>query len=145
MAVTDYAVHVTKSVLDSTGEHTAAKLNDTVLRQIQALTGLCNAGEFDTESANAPLSERRIFGDATDQAILRYSESLGSVAELRKSWQTIFTLGFDSKNKFMIKVIKAATPGAPAITLSPAEAEKFDSNDVYVFRSVEVWIYANYV
>jgi sodium/potassium-transporting ATPase subunit alpha len=134
MAVTDYAVHVTKSTLDSTGEHSAAKLNDFVLRQVQAITGLCNAGEFDSESANAPLSERRIFGDATDQAILRFSESLGSVAELRRSWQTLFTLGFDSKNKFMIKVIKAASPEAPTLFLSPGEAGKFDSNDMYVFR-----------
>ncbi|KAJ5376195.1 hypothetical protein N7509_013081 [Penicillium cosmopolitanum] len=130
MAVTDYAVHVTKSILDSTGEHTASKLNDLVLRQVQAVTGLCNAGEFDTESANSPLSERRIFGDATDQAILRFSESLGSVAELRRSWQTLFTLGFDSKNKFMIKVIKAASPEAPSLFLSPDEAGKFGPSDV---------------
>lgn len=136
MAVTDYAVHVTKSILDSTGEHTASKLNDLVLRQVQAVTGLCNAGEFDTESANSPLSERRIFGDATDQAILRFSESLGSVAELRRSWQTLFTLGFDSKNKFMIKVIKAASPEAPSLFLSPDEAGKFGPSDVYVFQSV---------
>ncbi|KAJ5729077.1 uncharacterized protein N7483_003585 [Penicillium malachiteum] len=130
MAVTDYAVHATKSILDSTGEHTTIKMDIPVLRQVQAVTGLCNEGEFDTESANAPLSERRIFGDATDQAILRFSESLGSVGELRKSWQTIFTLGFDSKNKFMIKVIKAASPDAPGFFLSSDEAGQFGPSDV---------------
>ncbi|KAJ6031537.1 hypothetical protein N7540_002269 [Penicillium herquei] len=130
MAVTDYAVHVAKFTLDSIGEHAAIKMNDPVLRQLHAVTGLCNEGQFDMEPANAQLSERRIFGDATDQAILRFSESLGSVAELRKSWQTIFTLGFDSKNKFMIRVLKAASPEVPNIFLPSDEADNMAPSDL---------------
>ncbi|KAJ5719809.1 hypothetical protein N7493_007387 [Penicillium malachiteum] len=120
MAFTDYAVHGAMFTLDSTGEHTAIKMNDPVLRQVQAVTGLCNEGQFDTESAHALLSERRIFVDATDQAILRFSESLGSVTELRKSWQTIFTVGFDSKNKFMIRVVKQPVPSDVVFTMKGA-------------------------
>ncbi|KAJ5950048.1 hypothetical protein N7454_001632 [Penicillium verhagenii] len=130
MAVTDYAVQITTSTLDSTGDHVAPKLNEAVLRQVQAIAGLCNAGEFDNESSNVPLSERRIFGDATDQAILRFSESLGSVAELRKPWKTIFNLAFDSKNKFMIKAMQTSSPEAPSICLSPIETGNFRSGDV---------------
>ncbi|KAJ5147068.1 hypothetical protein N7526_000420 [Penicillium atrosanguineum] len=127
MAVTDYAVQVTTSTLDATGDHTAARLDRSVLQQLQAIAGLCNAAEFENESIKGPLSERRIFGDATDQAILRFSESLGSVTELRKSWHTIFNLAFDSKNKFMIKAMKPVSPEASVTCLSPGESMNTDS------------------
>ncbi|KAJ6027206.1 uncharacterized protein N7446_004194 [Penicillium canescens] len=130
MAVTEYVVQLTTSTLDATGEHAAVKLNRPVLQQLQAVAGLCNAAEFDCESTEVPLSERRIFGDATDQAILRFSESLGSVTELRKSWHTIFNLAFDSKNKFMIKAMKPVNLQATASCLSPVESSKFDSSDI---------------
>ena len=133
MTVTEYAVQVTTSTLDATGEHTAARLDRPILQQVQAVAGLCNAAEFDDSSANIPLSERRIFGDATDQAILRFAESLGSVTALRKSWHTVFKLAFDSKNKFMIKAMTPVDPQAPAACLSQSESSKFDSNNMYVY------------
>lgn len=122
MAVTDYAVQVTTSTLDATGDHTAARLDRAVLQQLHAVAGLCNAAEFETESIKGPLSERRIFGDATDQAILRFAESLGSVTELRRAWHTIFNLAFDSKHKFMIKAMTPLTPQAAVTCLSPGES-----------------------
>ncbi|KAJ6103579.1 hypothetical protein N7486_003801 [Penicillium sp. IBT 16267x] len=130
MAVTDYAVRVTTSTLDATGDHTAARLDRPVLQQLQAVAGLCNAAEFENESTNVPLSERRIFGDATDQAILRFAESLGPVTALRKSWNTIFNLAFDSKNKFMIKAMMPVTPQAPITCLSPSESKTFGSSNI---------------
>ncbi|KAJ5226179.1 hypothetical protein N7468_007404 [Penicillium chermesinum] len=128
MAVTEYAVHVTMSTLDSTGVHTASRLERPVLQQLQALAGLCNAAEFDENSAaDTPLSERRIFGDATDQAILRFSEGLGSVAQLRRSWKTIYNLAFDSKNKFMIKVLKPESKEACSQCLSTREFAQLEA------------------
>ncbi|KAJ5645795.1 hypothetical protein N7490_002167 [Penicillium lividum] len=130
MAVTEYAVQLTTATLDATGEHAAVQMNHLVLQQLHAVAGLCNAAEFDSESTNIPLSERRIFGDATDQAILRFSESLGSVSALRKSWHTIFNLAFDSKNKFMIKAMKAVDIQAAKSCVPPADSSKFDSGNI---------------
>ncbi|KAJ5758402.1 hypothetical protein N7520_005558 [Penicillium odoratum] len=118
------------ATLDATGDHVAVQLDRPVLQQLHAVTGLCNAAVFDSESTNIPLSERRIFGDATDQAILRFSESLGSVSALRKSWQTIFNLAFDSKNKFMIKAMKAVDLQAARSCVSPADSSNFDSSNI---------------
>jgi sodium/potassium-transporting ATPase subunit alpha len=42
-------------------------------------------------------SERKIAGDATDQAALRFSESLGPVRDLQQPWRRTFEPAFNSK------------------------------------------------
>jgi sodium/potassium-transporting ATPase subunit alpha len=76
--------------------------------QIRIIGGLCNSGEFDAATMHMPISERTINGDATDQAILRLSESFGPVAELRNQWKKTFEIAFNSKNKFMVRIMTAA-------------------------------------
>ena len=100
--------------------------------QLRAVAGLCNAAEFDAASAKLPLHERIIFGDATDQAILRLSESLGPVSDLRHLWKKTYELAFSSKNKFMIRTFSLADPEGLDLALSPAETQEFKQADVYV-------------
>lgn len=130
MAVTDFAVETTTSTVE--GEVTTTSLAPSVVQQLVAVGSLCNAGEFDTASEKAPLSERRIYGDATDQAILRFSESQGSVADIRKGWKKFFSLDFDSKNKFMVKAFTPVLPDSPKAWLSTAESNDFNAEDMYV-------------
>jgi sodium/potassium-transporting ATPase subunit alpha len=86
---------------------------------------LCNAAEFDASTNSLPLSERRILGDATDQAILRFSEALGSVSSIREDWRAVYRIPFNSKDKFMVQVSQPAKgsrlvlhiKGAPDILL----------------------------
>lgn len=82
--------------------------------QLALLAGLCNEAEFDASTVNLSLQDRRINGNATDQAILRFAEGLSPVADMKQSLKTHFHLAFNSKNKFMIKVIAAVEPTAPA-------------------------------
>jgi sodium/potassium-transporting ATPase subunit alpha len=98
--------------------------------QLRAVAGLCNAAEFDAASAKLPLHERIIFGDATDQAILRLSESLGPVSDLRHLWKKTYELAFSSKNKFMIRTFSLAEPEGLDLALSPAETQEFKQADV---------------
>jgi sodium/potassium-transporting ATPase subunit alpha len=58
------------------------------------------------------IAERKINGDATDQALLRLSESLGSVAELRRDYKKVFEIAFNSKNKFMVRLVSPASQNA---------------------------------
>ncbi|KAB8067270.1 hypothetical protein BDV29DRAFT_94968 [Aspergillus leporis] len=99
------------------------------IHQLRAAAGLCNAGEFDASTINLPLPDRRIYGDATDQAILRFSEGLGSTSELRQAWKMTFQLPFNSKNKFMIRTFSVAEPNGYGVALSPAEAVGFKQDD----------------
>lgn len=75
-----------------------------IIGQLRDVAGLCNASEFDASSVHLPLDERKINGDATDQAVLRLSELLGPAAEFRRMWRKRFDRAFNSKNKFMIRV-----------------------------------------
>ncbi|KAH7381738.1 hypothetical protein BKA66DRAFT_419220 [Pyrenochaeta sp. MPI-SDFR-AT-0127] len=86
-----------------------SKKREDIINQVRIVGGLCNSGEFDAATMHLPISERKINGDATDQAILRLSESLGSVAELRRDWKKVFEMAFNSKNKFMIRLMTPAS------------------------------------
>ncbi|PVI02299.1 calcium ATPase [Periconia macrospinosa] len=81
------------------------KKREDVMDEVRLLSGLCNSAEFDASTMHMPIHERKINGDATDQAVLRLSESLGSVAQLRQEWKKIFEIAFNSKNKFMVRVM----------------------------------------
>lgn len=73
-------------------------------KQLALVGSICNAGEFDASTMNKPLGERKVNGDATDTAILRFSEGLSHVADARQKWRNVFRVAFNSKNKFMVQV-----------------------------------------
>lgn len=97
--------------------------------QIRALSGLCNAAEFDAATMQQPIEQRRVYGDATDQAILRFSERLGPVHELRQCWQKTYELGFNSKNKYMIRTFSLFKRDCLNDTLPDSEADAFQPGD----------------
>lgn len=114
--------------LDSIQEELAKPSLSNYIDQLRAITGICNAGQFDAASAHLPLNERKINGDATDQAILRFSEYIGPVSELRKMWTMKFELAFNSKNKFMITVLSLAEQQGLNVALSAQEAQAFNQD-----------------
>ncbi|PGH12962.1 hypothetical protein AJ79_03935 [Helicocarpus griseus UAMH5409] len=73
--------------------------------QLRTVGGLCNAAEFDASTLTYPPSQMKMYGDPTDQAILRFSETLGSVNKLRSDTKTLFEIAFNSRNKFMMRVM----------------------------------------
>jgi sodium/potassium-transporting ATPase subunit alpha len=72
------------------------------LEQLQLVGALCNAAQFDATTLDLPIAQRRINGDATDCAILRFSAELGDTSFLASHWVMKFELPFNSKNKFMV-------------------------------------------
>ncbi len=101
--------------------------------QLRAVAGLCNAGEFDAATYNLPLHERKINGDATDQAILRLSESFGPINELRQFWTKNFELAFNSKNKFMIRTLSLVNKSGLGFALARSEVDSFTLDDMSVY------------
>ena len=100
------------------------------ISQLRTIAGLCNSGEFDASTGHLPLHERKLHGDATDQAVLRFSESLGAVDELREAWIKTFELAFNSKNKFMIRTYVLAQKAGLDMALPFEERGEFQQNDV---------------
>lgn len=99
------------------------------IAQLRSVAGLCNSGEFDAATLNLPIQERKIIGDATDQAVLRFSETLGPVSELREMWIKTFELAFNSKNKYMIRTFELARKEGLDLALPKGEATAFQHED----------------
>lgn len=62
----------------------------TSVDQLRAIAGLCNFREFDAASSEVSLVERKVNGNVTDQAILRFSKALEPVSKLRSLWKKHF-------------------------------------------------------
>ena len=131
MHASDCCVGVVKATTASACDEKSSSIDMTpeILQQLRVVAGICNAGEFDAATMNLPLRDRKIIGDATDQAVLRFSESLGSVHELRTMWRKRFDLAFNSKNKFMIRVHSINnSPEALNLALPVVEASSFNQD-----------------
>jgi sodium/potassium-transporting ATPase subunit alpha len=68
-------------------------------KQLWHVVALCCGAKFEAVSNDRPVAERLILGDATDQATLRFAETLSPVAPLLQAWKQVFEIPFNSKNK----------------------------------------------
>ncbi|KAB8356427.1 hypothetical protein FH972_024010 [Carpinus fangiana] len=97
------------------------------LQQVRSIAALCNAGEFDVLTRDHDLDQRVIIGDATDQAVLRFSESMGSVEGPRSMWRKTFEIPFNSKNKYMVRIFSSSDNRGLADALAHFEAHSFNT------------------
>ncbi|CDU21948.1 K, P-type ATPase [Sporisorium scitamineum] len=68
---------------------------------------LCNDAFFDPSSEAVLPSERSVQGNATDAAVLRLSASLSGSEELKTAYRRVYDIPFNSKNKFMLTVMRS--------------------------------------
>ncbi|KAI5800828.1 hypothetical protein FPQ18DRAFT_253093 [Pyronema domesticum] len=114
------AIGITQRVRNISSSYDSGRdLCAEAILELARIGGLCNAGEFDPTKTHLPLDQRKINGDATDQAVLRFVESITSVASIRQEWQNVFRLAFNSKNKFMIQIVQRV----------PSSGDKQDAKD----------------
>lgn len=100
------------------------------INQLRTIATLCNGAEFDPTQEDVPLSERKINGDATDQSIMRFSESLGSRSDLLTLWKKYYEIGFNSKNKYMLRLFHLAEHRGLATSLSAQEKLDWNEGDL---------------
>jgi sodium/potassium-transporting ATPase subunit alpha len=103
MHVTDFCISSKTYKLPIKAEE-GFDANSTAGRMLHVIAGICNAGQFDASTMTLPIPDRKINGDATDQAILRMAEMFGPVSDLYQRWKKVHELPFNSKNKFMLTV-----------------------------------------
>jgi sodium/potassium-transporting ATPase subunit alpha len=76
------------------------------IRTLQILSSVCNGAKFTAPSQDEdPLAPRKIQGDATDTAILRFSDFLSSADAARNEFNTVYTQAFSSATKFMVSIV----------------------------------------
>lgn len=78
------------------------------IRQLQLATLLCNNAKFDNETKSLPVAERKILGDATDSALLRFAAQVSDTATLSACFERTFEIPFNSRNKWMMAVYQGA-------------------------------------
>lgn len=139
MAVSDCSIGSNNLTLDELREVMASKNTEKLdvahtFGQLASLSALCNGAEMDAAQADIPVEKRNIFGDATDTAVLRFSEIVaqGNVNYFRSCWKKVFELAFNSKNKFMIRCFAIARHEALDRTLTNQDATGFRDNDLSV-------------
>lgn len=101
MRVTDF------SIADQRHKIPLTEKPSTAITRLATIAGMCNAGHFDNSTSALTLDMRKINGDATDQASLRFSASICPTEELNQDWGKVHEIGFNSKNKFMLTVVES--------------------------------------
>jgi sodium/potassium-transporting ATPase subunit alpha len=91
------------------GASTATTMIDTAdacFKTLLYVAACCGKAVFDAidrrENPDLPIEERKVNGDASEAGILKFVERIHSVAELRASNAELFTIPFNSTNKFMV-------------------------------------------
>ncbi|KAF9306341.1 hypothetical protein BGZ74_006385 [Mortierella antarctica] len=75
------------------------------MQQLQLAALLCNNAKFDPATIKAPvLLDRKILGDATDCALLRFAHQIANPATLASSFERTADIPFNSRNKWMMTV-----------------------------------------
>jgi sodium/potassium-transporting ATPase subunit alpha len=82
--------------------------NNPVHEKLHKAAVLCNGATFDAATAHLPITERHVNGDATDAAALRFVESLGPAAEIRRTYAQVFQIPFNSQNKWMLTMCRGS-------------------------------------
>ncbi|KAB5583399.1 putative H /K ATPase alpha subunit [Coniochaeta sp. 2T2.1] len=126
MTVTEYYIGSSNMSVD--GPVPGNEIETSAISQLRAMTALCNAAEFDAADMQTPVEKRKVHGDATDQAILRFAEKFGSVRDTRQGWKRTFELAFNSKNKFMIRTFETVTKEAAQGVLPEGAGKSFDED-----------------
>lgn len=116
IAADEFSSSTCKEIFASNNKSTDAMIPQ--LRQIQLASALCNGSSFDFSTSHLDVSQRTVFGDATDSAILRFAESMdpskATVETIRADTEKIFEIPFNSKNKWMMSICRPRKNGMAA-------------------------------
>ncbi|KAG0046490.1 hypothetical protein BGZ83_008342 [Gryganskiella cystojenkinii] len=110
------------------------------LRQLQLAAQLCNNAKFDHETIGLPLQERKILGDATDCALLRFAHQCSSdLGTLSACLERTMEIPFNSRNKWMMTVYQGTATQPQVIKtlfgsnmMSAGSAGKSEKEDMLV-------------
>eukprot|EP00735_Rhodelphis_limneticus_P007726 TRINITY_DN2033_c0_g1::TRINITY_DN2033_c0_g1_i1::g.21781::m.21781 TRINITY_DN2033_c0_g1::TRINITY_DN2033_c0_g1_i1::g.21781 ORF type:complete len:787 (+),score=348.10,sp/P18907/AT1A1_HORSE/53.47/0.0,Cation_ATPase_C/PF00689.16/1.2e+04,Cation_ATPase_C/PF00689.16/9.6e-43,Hydrolase/PF00702.21/1.4e-32,Hydrolase_like2/PF13246.1/8.8e-23,HAD/PF12710.2/6.5e-16,E1-E2_ATPase/PF00122.15/2.8e-12,Hydrolase_3/PF08282.7/0.91,Hydrolase_3/PF08282.7/0.002 TRINITY_DN2033_c0_g1_i1:201-2363(+) len=75
-------------------------------KALYRVAALCSRAVFDSDPANMalPLRERKVVGDASEQAILKFAEGEKPVVQYRENFPKLAEIPFNSTNKFQVSV-----------------------------------------
>ena len=72
------------------------------VRELHQAAVLCNDATFEPTTIHLPVEDRKIQGNATDAAVLRFAETGKPGRHLQDAFPCVFRIPFNSKNKWML-------------------------------------------
>ncbi|PXF41383.1 Sodium/potassium-transporting ATPase subunit alpha-3 [Gracilariopsis chorda] len=107
----DKQLHTTKTA----ATEATLDLEDPCFKELFFIGACCGKAVFDAkdmeEFPDKSIDERKVNGDASEAGILKFSEKIRSVSEMRNRNKQVCTIPFNSANKFMITINKVADQG----------------------------------
>ena len=101
---------------------------------------LCNEASFNPTTIDLPIEKRHAEGNATDVAILSFASMGRDGDKLKMENKPIYTLSFNSKNKYMIAVFRESVGNNPNLS-SYAQYHVFvkGAPDVLIPHCTQFW------
>ncbi|OCK80749.1 putative Na/K ATPase alpha 1 subunit [Lepidopterella palustris CBS 459.81] len=88
--------------VDEANRELAQEKEAEALSRIHRASLLCNDATFDPLTKDLPIMERKVQGNATDAAVLRFAEAARSSSSIHNVHSKVFQIPFNSKNKWMM-------------------------------------------
>lgn len=107
----DLNLHTTKTA----ATEATFDLDDPCFKELFYIGTICAKAVFDAkdmeEFPDKSVDERKVNGDASEAGILKFSEKITSVSDMRDKNTQVSTIPFNSANKFMVTINKVAEAG----------------------------------
>lgn len=107
----DKSLHTTKTA----ATEATYDLEDACFKELLFIGAVCGKAVFDArdleENPEASIDNRKVNGDASEAGILKFTEKITSVTQMRATNGQVATIPFNSANKFMVTINKVADNG----------------------------------
>ncbi|XP_078511557.1 potassium-transporting ATPase alpha chain 1 [Lissotriton helveticus] len=105
----DNQIHTADTTEDQSGQ-SFDQTSDT-WRALSRIVSLCNRATFKPGQDNMPIPKRIVIGDASETALLKFSElTIGNVIEYRDRFRKATEMPFNSTNKFQLSIHELQDP-----------------------------------
>ncbi|CEL53522.1 sodium/potassium-transporting ATPase subunit alpha [Rhizoctonia solani AG-1 IB] len=132
MTVQDVAIFDTEySVMEFRDASNGGQGNSN-LKQMGAVASICNSASFASGTEDEPTTIRKVIGDATDSAILRFAHTMRPIEASRSAWDDVFKLNFSSKTKFMLKLSKLVDSSSGSLPAPLVRSDEFNPQADYL-------------
>ncbi|XP_018416834.1 PREDICTED: potassium-transporting ATPase alpha chain 2-like [Nanorana parkeri] len=99
----DKIIHNADTSEDGTGE--MFDQSSPTWQALGRIASLCNRAEFCADQEEVPISKKRVNGDASEAALLKFTEQIfGDVLEIRKRNKKALEIPFNSSNKYQVSI-----------------------------------------
>ncbi|PIO37125.1 hypothetical protein AB205_0216920, partial [Aquarana catesbeiana] len=110
--------HIHSADTSETQSHHSFEQTSETWKALSKIVSLCNRAEFRAGQEDVPIMKKTVAGDASETALLKFSEVLtGNVMKIRSDNRKVTEIPFNSTNKFQLSVHETDDPNDKRLLL----------------------------